>query len=235
LWKDLLCIAGSNKGKQHGFVLLAGRIPTSAEISRSVGASVEEVDLLLAELEKNGVFNRDRQGAIYCRRMVRAQKNRKNGRLGGNPKLLKSKPEKNPVKPAANHPPVQVQVKEDSFLNLGDEIQKEPPRRRKRKPALPFPEGDWLAAEDVDFAKANGISDWRATFEKFKNHALQNDRQCRDWHAAWRNWVTSPYQQQESKNGTYRNGGQSSGRSAGHRTFASFALAEARKASEKNG
>ena len=46
---------------------------------------------LLAELELNGVFSRDRRGRIYSRRMVRdakrSEEGRKHGRLGGNPSL----------------------------------------------------------------------------------------------------------------------------------------------------
>jgi hypothetical protein len=85
LWMDLLCIAAANKSKDHGFVIIGGRIPTVSGIARIVGSLELEVGPLLEELERNGVFSRDRRGAIYCRRMVRAEKNRGNGRLGGNP------------------------------------------------------------------------------------------------------------------------------------------------------
>src|SRR5262245_33133733 len=86
LWKELLCIAGQNEGRDYGFVLIGGVVPDVAELTRAAGAlSIGEVESLLYELEKNNVFNRDRRGAIYCRRMVRAEKNRSNGRAGGNP------------------------------------------------------------------------------------------------------------------------------------------------------
>jgi len=29
---------------------------------------------------------------------------------------------------------------------------------------------------------------------RFRDHAMANSRKQADWHAAWRNWVTSPYQ-----------------------------------------
>lgn len=102
LWMDLLCVAGANREREHGFVLVAGRVPSSTEVARLVGSSVGEVDSLLAELETNGVFSRDRRRAIYCRRMVRAEKNRGNGRLGGNPNLLKTKEDKKSVRVEAN-------------------------------------------------------------------------------------------------------------------------------------
>src|SRR6185312_10359634 len=98
LWKDLLCIAGGNKA-EYGFVSLNGHKLTDAQLARMTNGTEVEVVELLAELEVNGVFNRDRRGIIYCRRMVRAEKNRSNGRLGGNPNLLKNKENPKSVQP----------------------------------------------------------------------------------------------------------------------------------------
>lgn len=84
LWKDLLCIAGSNKA-EYGYVSLNGNKLDAAAIARMTNGTVDEVDKLLAELGRNGVYSKDRRGVIYCRRMVRAEKSRSNGRLGGNP------------------------------------------------------------------------------------------------------------------------------------------------------
>jgi hypothetical protein len=102
LWKDLLCIAAANKGRDYGFVLINGRSPAPSVLARIVQSTPKEIKILLTELRKNGVFTIDARGAIYCRRMVRAQKARKNGRLGGNPKLLETKETADPV----NHPPL---------------------------------------------------------------------------------------------------------------------------------
>lgn len=97
LWKDMLCIAGMNHGRDRGYVLIGGRVPTTTDLARLVGATPDEVEICLSELERNQVFNRDRRGAIYCRRMVRAEKNRKNGKLGGSPKHKKNKENKKSV------------------------------------------------------------------------------------------------------------------------------------------
>lgn len=99
LWMDLLCLASANKGTDHGFVMLAGRKLDPAAIARLVGSTESEVETLIEELGRNGVFSRDRRGVIYCRRMVKAEKNRTNGRLGGNPNLLKKEENKNSVQP----------------------------------------------------------------------------------------------------------------------------------------
>lgn len=98
LWKDLLCIAGANK-HEYGFVSLNGRRLEIKTIAQMTNGTVAEVELLLAELELNGVYSKDRRGIIYCRRMVRAEKNKRNGRLGGNPNLLKTKDNQESVKP----------------------------------------------------------------------------------------------------------------------------------------
>ena len=97
----MLCIAGVNKGKDYGFVLVAGKPLTPAELGELISAPKEDIESLLAELERNGVFSRDRRGVIYSRRMVRSQKNRTNGKLGGNPNLKGNK--ENPV--SVSHSP----------------------------------------------------------------------------------------------------------------------------------
>jgi hypothetical protein len=123
LWQDLLCIAGSNK-HEHGFVSLNGRKLSNADIARMTNGTEPEVENLLAELERNGVFSRDRRGIIYCRRMVRAEKSRSNGRQGGNPKLLKNKTEQKQVERAPNphipEPEPEPKPKQDSLFPDGN-------------------------------------------------------------------------------------------------------------------
>jgi hypothetical protein len=63
-----------------------------ARIARLVNArDAREVKKCLAELKSMGVYSVDENGAIYSRRMVRdverRDRNRQNGRLGGNPRL----------------------------------------------------------------------------------------------------------------------------------------------------
>lgn len=91
VWMDLICIMGTNKGADYGYLIINGRQPSIEQIARLVGEPVEQLQIWLGELEANGVYSRDKRRAIYCRRMVRAEKSRRNGRLGGNPKLLNGK------------------------------------------------------------------------------------------------------------------------------------------------
>jgi len=89
----LLCVAA-----QHdpiGYVAVNGRPLGCQEISRLTGVSINECESLLQELDKNGVFSRDRKQRIYSRRMLRDVKKhataKKNGKGGGNPSLLKER------------------------------------------------------------------------------------------------------------------------------------------------
>ena len=63
---------------------------------------------LLAELELNGMFSRDRRGRIHSRRMVRdakrSEEGRKHGRLGGNPSLRGRKGDPATLNPRDNPP-----------------------------------------------------------------------------------------------------------------------------------
>ncbi len=101
LWMDMLCIAA--EADPTGFVLVNGRTPTTTDLARLTGAPEADVQSLLAELDRNGVFSRDRQERIYSRRMVRDAKRartaRSNGKRGGNPTLSKqraNRPSDNP-------------------------------------------------------------------------------------------------------------------------------------------
>ena len=103
-WMRVLCIAATHD--PIGYVATSGDPLSVTDLARLTGASETEVDLFLAELARNDVFSRDRTGRIYSRRMVKdARKSaeaRKNGKLGGNPKLWNN--ERNP-------PPVKGRVK----------------------------------------------------------------------------------------------------------------------------
>lgn len=91
LWADMLAIAGMHD--PIGYVCVNGEPLTSADLARMVGATPQEVDALLGELERAHVFSRDRKGRIYNRRMIKDQQKRDAGRTtgksGGNPALTK--------------------------------------------------------------------------------------------------------------------------------------------------
>lgn len=185
LWLDMLCVAGSNKGREHGFVMLNGRPLDAADIAKVTGGSVQEVEALLAELERNGVFSRDRRGAIYCRRMIRAEKNRGNGRLGGNPNYKKTKENPKSVKPRPKALIPEPEPEPESLFPNG----KSPAGRDKGRTTLP---ADWQpTVADLEYAAEHGFDRSAAhqlagAFADF--HRSRGSRMA-DWSAAWRTWV----------------------------------------------
>lgn len=108
LWMRMLCIASAHD--PIGYVAVAGRALDETAIARMTGGQESEVRDLLGELERNGVFSRDRQGRIYSRRMVadarKAAIARKNGKNGGNPNLGNHK-----ENPASVNPQDKARVK----------------------------------------------------------------------------------------------------------------------------
>lgn len=89
LWMRMLCIAAAHD--PIGYVSVAGRGLSETDLARMTGVAESEVIILLGELDRNGVFSRDRHGRIYSRRMVSDEKKsanaRRNGKNGGNPTL----------------------------------------------------------------------------------------------------------------------------------------------------
>lgn len=100
-WMRLLCIAASHD--PIGYVAVEGRALSVTDTARLTGASETEAQTLTAELERNGVFSRDRTGRIYSRRMTKdarvSAEARKNGKLGGNPGLGKHRGKSQGVNP----------------------------------------------------------------------------------------------------------------------------------------
>ncbi|TIW09579.1 MAG: hypothetical protein E5V81_30495 [Mesorhizobium sp.] len=93
LWMRMLCIAAAHE--PIGYVAIAGKGLEEAALARLAGCAEAELGALLAELEQNRVFSRDRHGRIYSRRMIadarKARAARKNGLKGGNPSLSKER------------------------------------------------------------------------------------------------------------------------------------------------
>ena len=103
LWMEMLCIM--TEASPRGSLVGNDGDPFSTKRLAAVARStVKDVERLLAELEKEGVFSRDPEGTIFSRRMRRdvekAEKDRTNGGAGGNPSLLRR--EKGGVNPTDN-------------------------------------------------------------------------------------------------------------------------------------
>lgn len=121
LWSDLLSLI-HDEGVPYGYLLINGKQPASAHIARMLGGSTREIDGLLAELEGAGVFSRDAQGTIYSRRMIRdkakAERDRENGKGGGNPRLRET--DNGGVNPQVKAQIPEARSQEDSVANATD-------------------------------------------------------------------------------------------------------------------
>jgi len=74
------------------------------------------------------------------------------------------------------------------------------PKKVSRPRGEPLPV-DW--EPDREFARSKGFSEGQINEQeqRFRDHAAANRRLQADWPAAWRNWITSPYQRAGPVNG----------------------------------
>lgn len=111
----------------RGSLLVNGRQIDSKKLAGVVGVDRKQAEELLAELEEAGVFSRDGDGTIFSRKMrrdeARAERDKANGKGGGNPQLIPKE------HPPDNHSPsggVNPRVgKPDKAKNLELRSQKE--------------------------------------------------------------------------------------------------------------
>lgn len=90
LWMEILCVA--HDADPYGHLVLNGKAPTAKQLGSIFGNTSErEVTKLLVELEAAGIFSREPDGTIFCRRMMRDKDTtetfRAYGKTGGNPAL----------------------------------------------------------------------------------------------------------------------------------------------------
>lgn len=89
LWAEMLCVM--HEAEPYGHMLIEGKPVVNRQIAALAGISMAECGKLMCELESAGVYSRTEDKIIYSRRMVRdrqkADKDRENGKGGGNPKI----------------------------------------------------------------------------------------------------------------------------------------------------
>src|SRR6185312_654916 len=89
LWAYMLSIMHS--AEPYGHLLVRGKILSAQNLAYQVGAAVGDVTKWLRELKDAEVFSITADGVPYSRRMVRdkakADRDRENGKGGGNPQL----------------------------------------------------------------------------------------------------------------------------------------------------
>lgn len=89
LWMDMLTLM--HEASPYGHLVVNGQPLDAARLAARLGGSAKEVQALLDRLEVEGVFSRNQDGVIFSRRMQRdadkAERDRLNGKAGGNPHL----------------------------------------------------------------------------------------------------------------------------------------------------
>jgi len=100
LWLDILCLIHQGG---DGRLQFNGDNPTERDLSAVLGDDPRTIRKLIAELENAGVFSRDEQNFITSRRILRdnikAEQDKNNGKLGGNPSLKNNDLDENGVNP----------------------------------------------------------------------------------------------------------------------------------------
>lgn len=102
LWAEMLCVM--HEADPYGHLMIEGKPVVNRQIAALAGISLAECGKLMCELESAGVYSRTEEKVIYSRRMVRdrekAEKDRQNGKGGGNPKI--TNPDNGGVNPPVN-------------------------------------------------------------------------------------------------------------------------------------
>ena len=86
LWIGMICLMFRSPRK--GLLLKQTGVPADSQyLANQLGGRAEDIDVLIAELEREQVFSRHETGAILCRKMWRptdlSEKRAEAGRLGG--------------------------------------------------------------------------------------------------------------------------------------------------------
>lgn len=154
LWHEMMMLM--HDGEPYGHLKVGSKVILPPNLARMVGATLEEVESCLAELEEADVFSRLGDGTIYCRRMVRDEKVRQaraaGGKLGGNPALMKDSKDnqkgnqKDNLRP--NLPPTPASASASASSKDPPSPPKGGKRRGRKIPAVRIPEA--LQAIGID-------------------------------------------------------------------------------------
>jgi DNA-binding transcriptional ArsR family regulator len=178
-WFNLCCVCSINKGD----------LPPLVHIAFQMRMQERKVVRLLNELRAAGLIDEDNQGSrphnwhgrqyksdVSTERVRRLRKQRRN------------------VSSTVSETPPETETESETEKNKKERSLRSRPSTRKN--AVSIPDG-WQP--NRDFATQHGLSEQRVDQEvaRFRDHALTKGRTAKNWDAAWRNWITSPYQQQK--------------------------------------
>lgn len=211
LWMRMLCVCARHEPK--GYLAINGNPLSVDAIARLAGVTETEAGNLLAELETNGVFSRDRNRRIYSRRMVRDEKRSQEGRKWKKKGLAQASdnnegnppPSRGPSRgPSPQKPEARSQKEEDGPkgpLSPGDdgppstappidEIAQAVSAYNLTAEAAGWPKVRALSKERraalrARLAEAGGIEGWHAALAKARASPLCNGQNDRGWVASF--------------------------------------------------
>lgn len=205
-WIDMITIM--HEAEPYGELRVNGVPLDARSLAKLLGESVEDVAYDIAELEKNGVLSRRKNGVIYSRRMEKDEnlrrKMRENGKKGGlasirnqreKEDLLKQKPK--PQKPEARDQSTSnADALEGARTNepASDLPAKRPGKVRGSARATRLPDHWQLQPQDYAMASQEGLTPQEINREadKFRDYWRAKGGAAGrklDWSATWRNWI----------------------------------------------
>jgi len=153
LWIDMLCFM--HESPRRGYLMLTKDVPMQAcHLARAAGTDLDTCEILLGELERNGVLSiidledlDDHSTAFASRRMVRDEMTRQKlseaGKRGGRPKESLSKASEKPTpkgpRGSSSSPSSSVSSSEEEERSISEEtvetVYTRIPWRARRQPA----------------------------------------------------------------------------------------------------
>lgn len=135
LWMDMLAIMWT--APRRGYLeTYSGQIDADA-LSRMVGESETDVEQALNRLDTEGVYSKDADGAIYCRRYVRDEITRQNKSRAGKTDrtgstINRSEAEGGPSTPSSTSSPTSTSILNNSQQEMFDRFWKVYPKKRSK-------------------------------------------------------------------------------------------------------
>lgn len=184
LWIDMLCLMF--EAQPRGYLKLRCDIPVTHErLARMTGNLEAKVSQWIDELGEAGVFSKDENGTIFCRKMVRDQQDREEA--AERKRLERSR--------ACHTDVTEMSVNENETVNESVEVGSKTKKDAAKK-ATRIPEDFLPLEEHYELAKELGVN-CEMEFQSFRDYYLGISGQKGvklDWPATFRNWLRNSLQ-----------------------------------------
>lgn len=150
VWFEILCLM--HESEERGVLMLAGKPMSDEILAKNLNISAKKLQKTLKILLELGVAERNEDGALINRRMIRDNQlstiRKENGKLGGNPKLL------------GNSPPILNNHKDNQIVEEEDEEEEIKKRKRVRERNDPY-------ANPVNQSAHQKLLEWTGGVSRF--------------------------------------------------------------------